>query len=164
MSGTLFDLTAPIVGTTHEDGVRIDLVLWIPCLPPTASHHQKKIRRFKIGDRLVHGLADKPALVGAKHTLEALLDPHKIARPIPGPIALDLSFVFPWRKSEPKRNVAKGRIPHTTSFDCSNLAKTLEDRLKVLRFIEDDCQVADLHVSKWWGESPGIGISIRTIR
>lgn len=161
MSAPLFDgYIAPPEQTTPPE-----VVLWIPCLPPTASHHQKRIVRFKSkAGQAITTLADKPALVGAKHTLEALLDPFKIARPIPGPIALDLSFVFPWRKGEPKRNVARGRIPHTTRVDCSNLAKTLEDRLTVLRFIEDDAQVSDLHVTKWWGEYPGIGISIRTIR
>lgn len=40
----------------------------------------------------------------------------------------------------------------------------MTDRLVTLRFIGDDARVADLHVTKWWGDRPGIAVVIRTIR
>lgn len=137
---------------------------WLPCIPPKATHHRKKIVRL----RSKHGqefskLADTTALTDAKVFLETLLIPHQIAQPVPAPVELSLEFTFPFRKSEPKRNLLKHRIPHTSKLDCSNLAKTFEDRLVSMWFIEDDGQVARLHVSKWWGDQPGIAVKIWTM-
>lgn len=137
---------------------------WLPCIPPKATHHRKKIVRL----RSKHGqefskLADTTALTDAKVFLETLLIPHQLAYPVPAPVEMSLEFVFPFRKSEPKRNLAKRRLPHTSKPDCSNLAKTLEDRLKAMRFFGDDAEVSRLHVSKWWGHDPGIAVKIWTM-
>jgi Holliday junction resolvase RusA-like endonuclease len=55
---------------------------------------------------------------------------------------------------------ALGRVPHTSKPDCSNVLKTLEDRLVALRFIGDDANVVEVTVRKFWGDEPGIRISI----
>lgn len=128
----------------------------IPCVPPKTSHHAKRIVR--IGG--FSHLADNPELVASKAMLESLLLPHQPEAPMCGAVAMRLEFVWPWRSCESKRTRALGRIRHTSRPDCSNLAKTLEDRLVALRFIEDDNAVSELVVSKWWGDSPGIEIRI----
>ena len=135
-----------------SDGCR----MFLDCIPSTTTHHHKRIvKRGKFAS-----LADKPELVAAKATLDALLLPHQ--RPtITGPVVLSVVFTWPWLKGARKRDIAKGRIPHTSRPDCSNLVKTLEDRLVQLKFIEDDNAVVELHVAKWWGNGAGIEIEIR---
>lgn len=134
---------------------------FISCVPPKTSHHHKKIVRLKTRDgRQFSKLGDKPELIEAKETLDALLLPFQ--RPtMTGAVVLSVVFTWPWLKTARKRDIAKGRIPHTSRPDCSNLVKTLEDRLVRLKFIEDDNAVAGLHVEKWWGNTPGIEIEIR---
>lgn len=132
------------------------LAFFVHCVPPTTSHHAKRIvKRGKFAS-----LADKPELVAAKEMLESLLLPHQPGSPVTGAVALTLEFTWPWLKGHSKKVKAQGRIPHTSRPDCSNLTKTLEDRLVALRFLEDDNAVVDLHVCKWWGDRPGIRISI----
>lgn len=126
------------------------------CIPPTTNHHAKKIVRIGKFSRL----ADKPELVAAKETIDGLLLPHQLSEPMAGPYRLRLEFTWPWLGKHGKRVRAAGRIPHTSRPDCSNLTKTIEDRLVRLRFIEDDNAVVDLQVRKWWGDEPGIEIEI----
>lgn len=130
----------------------------VNCVPPTTTHHRKRI--VKIGK--FSRLADKPELIAAKAMLDELLLPYQPPAPVTGPYTLSLEFTWPWRASESKRVRARGRIPHVSRPDCSNLTKTIEDRLVALRFIEDDNAVVDLHVSKWWGTEPGIEVQIST--
>ena len=101
-------------------------------IPPEATHHAKRIVRIGKGLKAFSKLADLPALVAAKRTIDAALLPHRVSAPLRGPVRLELEFTFPWRASEPKRVRARGRIPRETRPDCSNLAKTTEDRLRVL--------------------------------
>lgn len=128
----------------------------LTCVPPTTTHQAKRIVKMGKFSRL----ADKPELIEARHTLEQLLIPHQPSAPIAGPVALMLQFTWPWRASESKKVRARGRIPHTSRPDASNLAKTIEDRLVALRFIEDDNAVVSLYVSKWWGDESGIHVAI----
>lgn len=147
----------------HNDAVvtasMTGVVCTLACIPPTVSHHHKRIVRVGRFSRL----ADKPELVAAKATLDALLLPHQPAQPVAGPVALVLAFTWPWRASEPHKRRVLGRVPHTSRPDADNLAKTLTDRLVALRFLEDDAAVADLHVTKWWGDTPGIAVWLRPV-
>jgi Holliday junction resolvase RusA-like endonuclease len=145
-------MSAPALPLTEPTEIRFR----IACVPPKTSHHAKRIVKMGKFSRL----ADKPELVEAKATLDSLLLPHQPAAPISGTVALRLEYVWPWRSSESKKTRALGRIPHTSRPDCSNLAKTLEDRLVRLRFIEDDNAVAELVVTKFWGDVPGIEVRI----
>lgn len=128
----------------------------LSCVPPTTSHHHKKIARVGNWTRLV----DRDELVAAKGLLEELLIPHQPAEPITGPIVLTVEYTWPWLAGHGKRLRALGRIPHISKPDLTNVTKTIEDRLAKLRFIEDDRKVVDLHVRKWWGDAPGIEIAI----
>lgn len=128
----------------------------LSCVPPTTSHHHKKIARIGHFSRLV----DRDELVSAKGLLEELLIPHQLAQPIEGPVTLVVEYTWPWLGGHGKRLRALGRIPHISKPDLTNVTKTLEDRLVRLRFIEDDRKVVDLRVRKWWGETPGIDIAI----
>jgi Holliday junction resolvase RusA-like endonuclease len=132
--------------------------LFLDCVPPTSSHHSKKIVRIGKFTRL----ADSDRLVTAKETIDTLLVAHRPPAPMAGPLTLTLEFTWPWRSSDSRRCRAQGRMPRMTRPDCSNLAKTTEDRLVALRFLEDDGQVVRLVVEKYFGDRPGIGIVIDT--
>ena len=133
-----------------------ELSFYLTCVPPRSTHHAKRIVRVGQWSRL----ADKAELVAAKEMLDALLLPHQPPAPLPGPIMLALEFTWPWLSSHSRRVKAQVRVPMTSRPDCSNITKTFEDRLVALRFIEDDNAVVDLHVRKWWGDSPGIAVRI----
>jgi Holliday junction resolvase RusA-like endonuclease len=140
------------------------LDLFLRCIPPKASHHQKAIVtiRTKAGDEF-HKLADKAPLRAARQLYAGLLSGKAPRSPIPSPVGLLLEFTWPWRAGDSQRTRALGRIWKETSPDNSNLAKTLEDVLCAMGFIENDGQVGELVVRKFLGDSPGVGISIRTL-
>jgi len=131
--------------------------------PPEATHHAKRIVRIGRGPKAFSKLADKPELVEAKRAIDAALQPHRVSAPLDGPVHLTLEFTFPWRVSEPQRVRARGRIPRTTKPDCSNLAKTTEDRLVAMGFLRDDAQVVELLVRKWFGAEPGIRVVLESV-
>ena len=123
----------------------------LPIVPPTKTHQNKKI--VNIGKHAK--LADTKELKLVISDYLTLLKPYQ-----PGPVSLKLAFVWPYRKSEPKKNRI-GLIPKTTKPDWDNLAKTLQDVLTRLRFWEDDAQVYSASVDKWWGEEPQITITVQ---
>jgi Holliday junction resolvase RusA-like endonuclease len=129
---------------------------FLVCVPPSSSHHAKRIVRVGRFSRL----ADKPELLAAKEMIDSLLTPHRPRMPQLGPVTLTLEFTWPWRSSESLKTRARRLIPRTSRPDCSNLAKTTEDRLTALRFLEDDNQVVELVVRKFFGDHPGIGVLI----
>lgn len=129
---------------------------FLVCVPPSASHHAKRIVRVGRFSRL----ADKPELVKAKDMIDGLLVPYRPLRPLVGPLTLTLEFTWPWRASDSAKVRARGRVPMTVRPDCSNLAKTTEDRLTAMRFLEDDGLVCELVVRKFRGDHPGIGVRL----
>lgn len=129
---------------------------FVACVPPTTSHHHKRI--VKIGK--FSRMADRPELVASKEMIDNLLLPHQPSAPCDGPVSLTVTFTWPFLKSQTKRFKAQGLQFHTSKPDCTNVVKTLEDRLVALRFIEDDKSVVSLQVRKFWGRNPGIKVEI----
>ncbi len=130
----------------------------LPIIPPKATSQGAGKRIAVINGRPMFFKNQKA--VSAEHDLLMLCAPHTPQERLEGPVVLDVEFVWPWRKSEPKRRLAMGRAHHTSKPDCSNIIKQLEDVLTKLQFWTDDGQVADLRVSKFWGDTPGIRVSI----
>ena len=135
------------------------VAFFLPCVPPTTTHQAKRIARRGRFVRLV----DKPELQQASRDLETLLVAHRPAEPLTGPVRLELTFTWPWLKSHSAKVRALGRVRKVTKPDCSNLAKTLEDRLVFLRFLEDDAQVAVLEAQKWHGDQSGITVRLTAL-
>jgi Holliday junction resolvase RusA-like endonuclease len=134
---------------------------FLVCVPPTANHQNKKIIRLKMRDgREFLKLGDKPEKTNAQQMIDGLLTPYRPRMPLQGPTTLTLEFTWPWNKGETKRNRARRLIPRTVRPDASNLAITTENRLVALRFLEDDNQVVELVVRKFFGDHPGIGVLI----
>jgi len=134
----------------------------LPIVPPKATSQGAGKRIMVIGGKPMFFKNKKAA--SAEHDFLILCAPYRPAQPLSGPISLKVDFVFPWRTSEPKYRIAMGRVPMTKKPDCSNLIKMLEDCLTKLQFWQDDGQVADLQVTKAWGNAVGIYVAIEEIR
>jgi Holliday junction resolvase RusA-like endonuclease len=141
------------MGSPHIEPIRF----FLACVPPRTNHQRKKI--VKIGK--FSTLADKPELVAAKEMIDNLLLPHQPPAPFDVPVSMSVTFVWPWLKSHSKRFKGQGLQFHTSKPDCTNVIKTLEDRLVALRFLTDDRSVVDIKVRKFWGHKPGIKVEIR---
>ena len=128
-------------------------------IPPTATSQTKRLVMVAGKPRFF----PKKEHAKAESSLIALCKPHAPADPLDGPILLEVDFIFPWRASETKRRREWKQLPNDKRPDCDNLVKLVGDVLTKLDFYNDDGQVADLRVRKFWGESPGIGIQISPI-
>ena len=131
------------------------------------------IARPKQGDR-VRVVAPKKGKPFAAHytpkdvkenaaVLAALMRPFVPAKPLEGPLSLALVFVFSWRKSESKKNIAMGSRWKDTKPDCDNLQKNICDVMERMGFYVNDSQLADVHVRKLWADSPGVDVSLREL-
>lgn len=88
---------------------------------------------------------------------------HIPAQPITGAVRLCLQFIIPRPKSHYFKNNALRMVAPTLCTkkpDADNYAKAVMDALTVLRFWNDDSQVAVLHVQKLYGGNPGCRIEI----
>ena len=133
--------------------------IFLPCVPPKATHQgSAMILRRKDGTPFV-GKASNSAGAKAKKNLLALLCYNSPPLPFTGPTEVNIKLVFPWRKSEPKKNKALGIIPMTTKPDLDNLSKMIVDSMADANwFSGGDQQVHLLTLSKWWGDEVGITI------
>ena len=135
------------------------MTIFLPVVPPKAtSQSAGKRMMFRPGARPLF-FKNKAAEM-AEATLEALMIPHRPPQPLHGPLRASFVFVWPWRSAEPKKTKALGRVPMTARPDLDNLSKMLGDALTRLRFIEDDSQIYELTLRKFWGDDVGITIEL----
>jgi len=83
--------------------------------------------------------------------------------PYSGPIKVSVTWIYPWRSTERKKNKIYGLLSCTTRPDIDNLCKTLFDILTKIGYWSDDSIIADLRFRKYWGDEPGIGIKIEDL-
>jgi len=134
---------------------------FLPIIPPKATSQGAGKRILVVRGRPMF-FKSKQAK-DAEGDLMSLCAPYAPDKPLQGAVALHVDFIFPWRKSEPKRRLALGLAPHTSRPDCSNLIKMIEDVMTKLQFWTDDSCIAKLTVSKAWGDKVGISVSIQQI-
>lgn len=107
------------------------------------------------------------ATVKAEHTrLYSACYPHRPAKPIEGPIYLEVAYVFPMTKAEIKQHwefidVVNFVIWKLTRPDVDNCAKLMLDVLTDANFYHDDSQISDLILRKRSGCDPRIAVTIR---
>lgn len=92
-------------------------------------------------------------LVASQHRPESL---------ITGPVAMKVKIYKPSLKNFSKKKVLaaeKGDLRPLTKPDVDNYVKGVKDALKSVIW-KDDSQVVDLHISKWYSETPRIEITI----
>lgn len=137
---------------------------FVSCVPPRTTHHSKKVVNIRLRDgRSFAKLADTEQLSTARSIWLSLLKPFQPPEPVAAPVLLDLEFTWPWRGGDSEKVRARGRIPCTVKPDCSNIAKTVEDILCLLGFIENDARVTELRVRKWIGSKVGLRVRVVTV-
>ncbi len=129
---------------------------WINCIPPrTTKQHLRIVRNINGQTR-----AFQPAKV--KQAEESILDlflPYAPPTPLTGPLKVELTLVYPWRKAEPKKNRQGRRRWKDTRPDLDNSGKLIIDAIAPKFFI-DDAQICSMDYQKFWGDTPGIGLKI----
>lgn len=125
---------------------------FMPMIPPTATHQRKQVR-------VVNGkpiFYEPDAVKTARSTLTAHLAQHRPSEPMDGPLTLMVKWCFP----------ANGKVNgswRTSRPDTDNLNKLLKDCMTDLHFWNDDAQVAQEIIEKFWADLPGIYIRINQL-
>lgn len=131
----------------------------INCIPPKhTAQASNKILKTKDGKYFIGKKSDSKAKQ-TQNDLISLLYPHRPQKPLEGALKLEIKWVYPFRKSEPKKNRV-GELYCYTRPDVDNLCKLLFDVMTRLGFWLDDSQIADLHFVKCWSDNPRIEIFI----
>ena len=134
---------------------------FIPCIPPTTTAQQhKRIFKTKTGRAFLG--TDKSG-IAVQNELCALLSANRPPETFPRylPVACNVRFFFPYRKTEKKTLVKSGAyILHTVRPDADNLTKFLLDCMTRCNFWNDDSQSFSLFVQKYFHATPGIQISL----
>lgn len=98
----------------------------------------------------------------AEDKLIALMFEHRPSKPLQGPLFLQVDAYLPIPKSKPKKwltEAQEGIVRPTTKPDCSNLVKNIEDVMNGI-FYEDDKQIVELVVRKFYSKNPRWVISL----
>lgn len=131
----------------------------INCIPPKhTAQASNKILKTKDGKYFIGKKSDSKAKQ-TQNDLMSLLYPYRPQKPLEGALKLEIKWVYPFRKSEPKKNRIRELYCYTRP-DVDNLCKLLFDVMTRLGFWLDDSQIADLHFVKCWSDNPRIEIFI----
>lgn len=80
------------------------------------------------------------------------LYPYAPEKPSKLPVVVCLSFYFDVKDKK------KWGLPKTTVPDLDNYCKTFLDQMVKCGFFEDDAQIVELHLSKFWSEKASIAV------
>lgn len=100
-----------------------------------------------------------------KHYIRLVASQHKPEKLLTGPISMKVAIYKPTLKSfSKKKRVAaeKGELRPITKPDVDNYVKAIKDALKSVIW-KDDSQVVDLHISKWYSDTPRIEVEIEEL-
>ncbi len=95
---------------------------------------------------------------GAEGHLRALLEDHRPARPLEGPLALKVTAYLPIPMSWSGKKIVeaeRGRVKPDCKPDLDNLVKNLKDGLTAAGFWQDDKQVVSLSAHKLYNDGRG---------
>ncbi len=126
---------------------------FMPMLPPTKTHQQKKVRVVK-GKPVVY---EPDELKAVRIKLQGHLGKHVPKQKYTGAVRLITKWLFPITGKH------KNGEYKTTKPDTDNMVKTLKDVMTDLGYWKDDAQVASEIIEKFWAETPGIYIAIESL-
>lgn len=124
-------------------------------------------KRDRIGSRAGHGFSYKDK--GQKleeDKIIALIYRYKPPVPLTGALSLRIEAYLPIPTSKPKhwrQDAEHGLIRPTTKPDADNLGKMIADILRE-GFYQDDKQIVDLTVRKWYGVTPKWVITLEELK
>lgn len=125
---------------------------------PPKSTGQAAATILKRGDRYFVGKKSNSEGKRIQDMLWALLLEHKPVAPFEGALAFTITYIYPWRKSEPQKNRVHGVKWCDKKPDADNIPKILQDVMTRLQYWGDDSQIAVLGVRKLWGDDKRVGI------
>lgn len=129
-------------------------------LPTTTAQQKGECIRFKIvdGHRVPYIQHYKKAKVSNMRTeFEYKLKRHRPEHPAEGPVRLTVILYF-----SIKDRKLWGRYK-TRKPDCSNYIKEIEDAMSSVGFWDDDAQIAELRVIKYYAEKATIYIRVEDL-
>ena len=129
--------------------------LHLPIVPPTTTSQMKRLAFVGGKPRF---FKSKQSMI-AEASYEQLLIDARPAEKLVGPITLEVTFVFPHRKSIPKK-LAGEMIPKTTRPDLDNSVKALVDSMTRTFWFNDDAEIFSLTVTKYHGPDERVGVWI----
>ena len=141
--------------------MKLETSFFMAMIPPTATHQEKKVRVLKRKNRSVLVFYEPQALKDARAKLKVNLAKHVLPKPLDGPIQVLVKWIFPITGTG--KNKRKDGQWKDTKPDAHNLQKLLFDLMTDLGFWKDDARVCSETIEKFWGEKPGIFISIRSL-
>lgn len=131
----------------------------IDCIPPKhTAQGSNQILKTKSG-RFFIGKKTNSNAKATQNELFNLLYPYRPEQPLEKPLRVEIKWVYPYRKSEPKKNRTSEKYCDTRP-DVDNICKLLFDMMTRIGFWIDDSQIADLHFTKVWDNKPRIEIRI----
>ena len=129
------------------------LSFFMPMIPPTKTHQQKKVRVVK-GKPIFYEPAE---LAAVRYKLESHLSQHVPSQKYTGNVRLVTKWCFPITGKHYDGEY-KG-----TSPDTDNLQKLLKDVMTDLGYWTDDALVASEIIEKFYSKIPGIYIAIEEL-
>ena len=137
--------------------------IFVSCTPPkSTAQASMRIMKRKDGTQFVGKFANSKGKQ-VQNDLMTLFYHHRPEVAYEGAIKVSILWIYPWRKSESKKAKLAGLKPCTTRPDADNLCKLFFDTLTRLSYWSDDSIIADLRFRKYWGDTPGIGLSVEEI-
>lgn len=136
---------------------------------PGTPKAQPRARAFarKMGDTYVARVYDAGTAENWKSEIAMAAREHIPARPIEGPVRLDIDVYFPRPKYMLARKYGELPIPHDSKPDRDNCEKAITDCMTALGFWVDDCQVCAGEVRKFYvgaGERAGARIELHAMK
>ena len=132
----------------------------VSCNPPKATHQASTMILKRADGTQFIGKSSSSKGKKVRDTLLTLFGQHTPATPLDGPLKMEVDWVYPYNKTEPKKNQIGDGLWCAKRPDCDNLVKMVKDVLCDLAFYTDDAQVADLTFRKWYSNTPRIIIYI----
>ncbi len=126
---------------------------FMPMIPPTKTHQQKKVRVVK-GKPIFYEPAELQAI---RSKLQAHLARYVPDKKYTGAVRLVTKWCFPIAGKHQDGEYK------TSKPDTDNLQKMLKDVMTGLGFWTDDCLVASEVIEKFWAKVPGIYICIEEV-
>ncbi len=123
----------------------------IPMVPRPKQSDRQQIIAPKNGKPAFARHYQPEAVTQNAKSLASLVAPHRPEIPLDGPVGLRFDVVYPYRKSEAKKN-RLALIPKDTKPDIDNLKKQLCDVLQACGFFVNDAQIAEACGRKFWGK------------
>lgn len=133
-------------------------VIYLPLnVPPPQTTAQQKRLVMRAGrPQFYHG----PQMKAEVERWMWALRKYVPNQPMAGPLFLSIDFDYP-HTAESRRIGRQVRKP--TRPDLDGVCKHLIDTLCAMGFFEDDGQVQQLHLSKWYADVPRIRITIQGV-